>query len=134
MAGALVGEVSASRGMSRRSVHAWMVRYLAAGVPGSGIGSHRPPSSPHRVADVVEVAAVEMRRQHPRWYAKRIRLELLRRPRLEWIPKAWTLRELRYSFVSLLASTGLAIEDISRPVGHATRVIESVYRKCCGRC
>ena len=45
-------------------------------------------------------------------------------------PEAWTPRELRHSFVSLLSSTGLAIEDISHLVGHAnTRVTESVYRK-----
>ena len=44
--------------------------------------------------------------------------------------EAWTPRELRHSFVSLLASTGLAIEDISDLVGHAnTQVTESVYRK-----
>jgi integrase len=37
---------------------------------------------------------------------------------------------LRHSFVSLLSSTGLSIEDISLLVGHAnTRVTESVYRK-----
>ena len=45
-------------------------------------------------------------------------------------PTAWTPRELRHSFVSLLSSTGLPIEDISRLVGHAnTRVTEAVYRK-----
>ena len=44
--------------------------------------------------------------------------------------EAWTPRELRHSFVSLLSSTGLSIEDISHLVGHAnTRVTESVYRK-----
>jgi site-specific recombinase XerD len=44
--------------------------------------------------------------------------------------EAWTPRELRHSFVSLLSSTGLAIEDISHLVGHAnTPVTESVYRK-----
>ena len=44
--------------------------------------------------------------------------------------ETWTPRELRHSFVSLLSSTGLAIEDISHLVGHAnTRVTESVYRK-----
>ena len=36
---------------------------------------------------------------------------------------AWTPRELRHSFVSLLSSTGLSIEDISHLVGHAnTRI------------
>jgi integrase len=44
--------------------------------------------------------------------------------------EAWTPRELRHSFVSLLSSTGPAIEDIAHLVGHAnTQVTESVYRK-----
>ncbi|HWI00555.1 MAG TPA: hypothetical protein VNT27_09485, partial [Propionibacteriaceae bacterium] len=38
--------------------------------------------------------------------------------------------ELRHSFVSLLSSTGMSIEDISHLVGHASsRVTELVYRK-----
>jgi integrase len=42
----------------------------------------------------------------------------------------WTPRELRHSFVSLLSTAGLPIEDISHLVGHAnTRVTEAVYRK-----
>ena len=44
--------------------------------------------------------------------------------------EAWTPRELRHSFVSLLSSTGLATKDISHLVGHAnTCVTESVHRK-----
>ena len=39
--------------------------------------------------------------------------------------QAWTPRELRHSFVSLLSSTGMSIEDISHLVGHASsRVTE----------
>ena len=42
----------------------------------------------------------------------------------------WTPRELRHSFVSLLSSSWMAIEDISHLVGHAsTNVTEKVYRK-----
>ena len=42
----------------------------------------------------------------------------------------WTPRELRHSFVSLLSSSGMSIEDISHLVGHAsTKVTETVYRK-----
>ena len=38
-------------------------------------------------------------------------------------------RELRHSFVSLLSSSGVPIEDIARLVGHAsTKVTEKVYR------
>ena len=45
-------------------------------------------------------------------------------------PKSWTPRELRHSFVSLLSSSGMPIEDIAHPVGHPnTRVTELVYRK-----
>ena len=45
-------------------------------------------------------------------------------------PTAWTPRELRHSFVSLLSASGLDIEAISHLVGHAnTRVTEVVYRK-----
>jgi len=33
-----------------------------------------------QVATTVEVAVAEMRREHPRWGAKRIRMELLRKP------------------------------------------------------
>jgi site-specific recombinase XerD len=42
----------------------------------------------------------------------------------------WTPRELRHSFVSLLSSAGLPIEEIAHLVGHAnTRTTEKVYRK-----
>jgi site-specific recombinase XerD len=45
-------------------------------------------------------------------------------------PRSWTPRELRHSFVSLLSSSGMPIEDIAHLVGHAnTRVTELVYRK-----
>lgn len=45
-------------------------------------------------------------------------------------PGAWTPRELRHSFVSLLSSSGMPIEQIAHLVGHtSTRVTEKVYRK-----
>jgi integrase len=45
-------------------------------------------------------------------------------------PRMWTPRELRHSFVSLLSDQGIAVEEISRLVGHrSTAVTEVVYRK-----
>ena len=42
----------------------------------------------------------------------------------------WTPRELRHSFVSLLSSSGVPIEDIAHLVGHAsTSVTEKVYQR-----
>ncbi len=44
--------------------------------------------------------------------------------------ETWTPRGLRHSFVSLLSSSGMPIEDIAHLVGHATtRTTENVYRK-----
>jgi integrase len=44
-------------------------------------------------------------------------------------PSDWTPRELRHSFVSLLSSGGVSIEDIADLVGHSgTSVTEKVYR------
>lgn len=41
----------------------------------------------------------------------------------------WTPRELRHSFVTLLSSQGVPIEDIARLVGHSSIVVtEKVYR------
>ncbi|WP_197677249.1 tyrosine-type recombinase/integrase [Friedmanniella luteola] len=39
---------------------------------------------------------------------------------------AWTPRELRHSFVSLLPSPGMSIEDISHLAGHASRPVTEV--------
>ena len=41
----------------------------------------------------------------------------------------WTPRELRHSFVSLLSSQGVPIEDIAALAGHVSTVVtEKVYR------
>jgi site-specific recombinase XerD len=45
-------------------------------------------------------------------------------------PRQWTPRELRHSFVSLLSSSGVTIEEIAHLVGYgSTSVTERVYRK-----
>jgi hypothetical protein len=57
-----------------------MARYLSEQLAGLADRSHRPHACPRQVADAVEVAVVEMRREHPRWGSRRIRLEMLRKP------------------------------------------------------
>lgn len=80
LAGARVTEVAAQAGVSRQSVHAWVGRYLLEGVAGLADRSHRPAGCKHQTPGSVEVRVAEMRREHPRWGAKRIRMELLRAP------------------------------------------------------
>lgn len=75
-----VSEVAAQAGVHRATVHRWMERYLLDGLAGLADRSHRPAACPHQVAVQVEVLIAEMRRRHPRWGAKRIRMELLRKP------------------------------------------------------
>ena len=42
----------------------------------------------------------------------------------------WVPREMRHTFVSLLSSNGMAVEDIADLVGHrGTATTETVYRK-----
>ena len=42
----------------------------------------------------------------------------------------WVPREMRHTFVSLLSSNGMALEDIADLVGHrGTAMTETVYRK-----
>lgn len=78
LAGAEVNEVAARAGVHRSTVHRWVTRYLAGQIGGLADRSHRPVSSPNQVTEQVEVLVAEMRREHPRWGAKRIRLEMLR--------------------------------------------------------
>ena len=83
LAGAEVTEVAAQVGVHRTTVHRWMGRYLAEQIGGLADRSHRPASCPHQAPEPVEVGVAEMRREHPRWGSRRIRLELLRGP-LPW--------------------------------------------------
>ena len=78
--GADVVQVAARMGVHRATVHRWVARYLTGQLAGLADGSHRPHSSPRQVAEMVEVAVAEMRREHPRWGSRRIRLEMLRKP------------------------------------------------------
>jgi len=80
LAGADVTEVAARLGVHRASVHRWVARYLSEQIAGLADRSHRPVSCPHQASVDVEVVVAEMRRKHPRWGSRRIRLELLRRP------------------------------------------------------
>ena len=61
------------------------------GLPGLADRSHRPAGCPPQVASAVEVAVAEMRRAHPRWGAKRIPMELLRKPLSVTAPSVRTI-------------------------------------------
>jgi len=78
--GADVMEVAARAGVHRATLHRWVARYLTGQLSGLSDRSHRPHGSPRQVAEMAEAAVAEMRREHPRWGSRRIRLEMLRKP------------------------------------------------------
>jgi transposase InsO family protein len=80
MDGAPVTEVAAEVGVSRLSVHAWLVRYRDGGLAGLADRSQRPRSCPSQASAQVEALVCELRRAHPKWGAQRIVHELMRRP------------------------------------------------------
>ena len=69
-------EVAAQFGVSRQTLHSWLVRYAREGLAGLTDRSHRPQSCPHQASAEVETAVCELRREHPRWGPLRLRHEL----------------------------------------------------------
>jgi integrase len=62
--------------------------------------------------------------------AANVRREFKAACRAAKIGEHWTPRELRHSFVSLMSSTGVPVEEIARLAGHSnTRTTEVVYRR-----
>ncbi|MHA6793805.1 IS481 family transposase [Pseudonocardia bannensis] len=77
-AGETAGVVAAQFGVSRQSVQNWLRRYRSDGLAGLVDQSRRPDTSPRQTAAKVERVICEMRREHPRWGARRIAHELAR--------------------------------------------------------
>jgi integrase len=62
--------------------------------------------------------------------AANVRREFKAACRVAKIGEHWTPRELRHSFVSLMSSSGVPVEEIARLAGHSnTRTTEVVYRR-----
>lgn len=73
-----VTEVADRLGVSRQSVHNWIVRYEAGGIAALADRSHRPSSCPHQTPAEIEAEICEVRRLHPGWGPRRIEHELAR--------------------------------------------------------
>jgi transposase len=76
--GESVAAVCRRRGISRASFYRYRRRYLADGVDGLQARPRRPRTSPGRIDPRLEQAICALRKEHPRWGARRIRAELAR--------------------------------------------------------
>ncbi len=65
--GAPVTDVARRNGVSRQTVHEWLVKYANQGLAGLMERSSKPLSCPHQMSPVVEARIVELRREHPDW-------------------------------------------------------------------
>jgi transposase InsO family protein len=65
--GASVTDVARRNGISRQTVHEWLLRYANRGLPGLMDRSSKPQSCPHQMSPVVEARIVELRTEHPGW-------------------------------------------------------------------
>jgi transposase-like protein len=73
--GALMTDVARRRGVSRQTVHEWLVNYANHGLVGLMDRSSKPQSCPHHMSPEVEARIVELRTEHPGW-ARRLRHRL----------------------------------------------------------
>ena len=78
-AGVPVTEVAERYGVSRQSVHTWLVRYRQEGIAGLEDRSHQVRNHPWRIPAEVEEAICELRRGHPKWGPRRLVFEMDRR-------------------------------------------------------
>lgn len=73
-----VTDVARRYGVGRQTVHTWLRRYAAEGLPGLTDRSSRPHACPHQMAPEVEARVLEMRRLHPGWGPRTILSRLVR--------------------------------------------------------
>jgi transposase InsO family protein len=77
--GLSISQVASKVGVSRQTLHSWLVRYEAEGLEGLTDRSHRPVSCPHQMPADVEATVLELRRSRPYWGPRRLVFELAKR-------------------------------------------------------
>jgi transposase InsO family protein len=77
--GVPVTEVAERYGVSRQSVHTWLVRYRQEGIAGLEDRSHQVHHHPWRIPAEVEELICELRRGHTKWGPRRLVFEVGRR-------------------------------------------------------
>lgn len=107
-----IAELCAHYGISRKTGHKWISRYLTDGPAGLDERSRAPEHRPLRTEQRVVDALIELRQKHPTWGAKKL-LTILQQRHPRWgLPARSTVYEL-------LRPTGLIAKKVRRRVvGH----------------
>src|SRR5687768_6569299 len=112
-----VTEACAFWKVSRQTFYVWRRRHDAEGDAGLENRSSRPRRFPGRIAPLIEGQIVDMRRAHPRWGARRIRVEL-RRKGVSVLPARSTVHQV-------LVRNGLVRAVATKPSEPVTRFVRS---------
>jgi transposase InsO family protein len=112
-----VTEACALWRVSRQTFYVWRRRCDSDGDAGLKNRSSRPRRSPGRIAPLLEGQIVDMRRAHPRWGARRIRVELRRRG-VTAVPARSTVHQV-------LIRNGLVRVSAPTPPEPVTRFVRS---------
>jgi putative transposase len=86
-----VAQLCRDFGISQKTGFKWLQRFRALGGPGLHDRSRRPKRSPNRTPARWLKAIVHLRRQHPRWGAKKIRAYLRRQHPRARLPQVRTI-------------------------------------------
>jgi transposase-like protein len=65
--GATVTDVAKRNGVSRQTVHTWMLRYANEGLGALADRSSKPEHCPHQASTEVDAHVLELRREHDGW-------------------------------------------------------------------
>jgi transposase InsO family protein len=93
LGGSPIGEVAVRYGTTRQSLDSWRARFKQEGMDGLADRPRRPHTSPTKLCADVEALICQMRREHPRWGARRISHELGRHG-LERVPSRATVHRV----------------------------------------
>jgi len=74
-----VAELCREFGISRKTAYKWIRRFRNHGIAALSDASRRPHSSPLRTTADIVVEVIRLRREHPRWGPKKLRVVLQRR-------------------------------------------------------
>jgi transposase InsO family protein len=119
-------ELAEQYGISRKTGYKWVDRHDAEGVLGLADRSRRPHHSPQASDPTVIKALVELRKQHPRWGARKLLAVLTRRqPAADWPARSTVcdrLKALGLVAVRRGRRPRVAVLSTRAPVTHANDV------------
>src|SRR6185369_12968247 len=75
-----VSELARRYGVSRKTVHKWILRFRAEGLGGLAERSRAPQHHPHALAEALEQQILEWKAKKPLWGAPKIHAKLLALP------------------------------------------------------